>query len=94
MIFDDNTYGVVNWADVILADEEAAKYVSGIAFHWYSNNNSTDAVLDTLHKKHPEYFLLNTEACVLKPPIYGSWDWAEKYAFDIIRVSLSRISKD
>ena len=90
MIYDDNTPHLLNWADVILADKDAAKYVSGISFHWYFK--ASDAVLDTLYKKHPEYFRLNTEACFLKPPIHGTWDWAEKYAFDIIRVSLSNIS--
>ena len=90
MIYDDNTPHLLNWANVILADKDAAKYVSGISFHQYFK--ASDAVLDTLYKKHPEYFRLNTEACVIHDVIYGSWQWAEKYAFDIISVSLSKIS--
>jgi glucosylceramidase len=63
--------------------------VSGIAFHWYANNEHTDQTLDAVHQKFPQFFLLNTEACIIHSPIIGSWSWAERYAFDIIRVCIS-----
>ncbi len=93
MIYDENTYNprMIEWADTILSDKDAAKWVSGIAFHWYANNGKTGETLDTLHQKFPQFFLLNTEACIIKPPIVGDWSWAESYAFDIIRVCISRL---
>ncbi len=91
MIYDENTFipRMIEWADTILLDKDAAKWVSGIAFHWYYNNEHTDQILDTLHTKFPQIFLLSTEACIIQTPIIGSWDWAERYAFDIIRVCIS-----
>jgi glucosylceramidase len=91
MIYDENTFNprMIEWADTILSDKDAAKWVSGIAFHWYANNEHTGQTLDTMHEKFPQFFLLNTEACIIKPPIIGSWSWAERYAFDIIRVCIS-----
>jgi glucosylceramidase len=91
MIYDENTYNprMIEWADTILSDKDAAKWVSGIAFHWYLNTEKTGETLDTLHQKFPQFFLLNTEACILTHPIIGNWTWAERYAFDIIRVCIS-----
>jgi len=85
MIFDENRGPLVEWADTILNDKNASKYVSGIAFHWYSNNDKNLVNLDTTHQKHPEYFLLASEACLggNKPNI-GNWNNGEWYAFDII----------
>ena len=35
MILDDQRMFLPQWADVILGDKDAAKYVSGVAVHWY-----------------------------------------------------------
>lgn len=37
MIMDDQRYLMPLWPKVILGDSDAAKYVWGIAFHWYGN---------------------------------------------------------
>jgi glucosylceramidase len=79
------------WADTILKDKEAAQYVSGIAFHWYSNSRTSewpDILLDNIHNKYPNHFLLSSEACHLEGVGTGRWDFGEHYAHDIIRVSL------
>jgi glucosylceramidase len=93
MIYDENTYNprMIEWADTILSDKDAAKWVSGIAFHSYANNEKTGETFDTLHQKFPHVFLLSTEVCILKPMI-GDWSWAERYAIDIIRVCISGLT--
>jgi glucosylceramidase len=91
MIYDENTFypTMIGWADTILSDKDAAKWVSGIAIHWYANNEKTGEALDFLNQRFPQFFLLNTEACIIRTPIFGDWSWAESYAFDIIRVCIS-----
>ena len=39
LIYDQNRDGLEHWADVILSDEETAKYVYGSAVHWYESTN-------------------------------------------------------
>ena len=43
-----------------------------------------DGFLTEIHKNYSQFFTLNTEACGAD---YGRWGGAEKYAYDIIRVS-------
>jgi glucosylceramidase len=90
MIYDDNTYNpvMIEWANTILSDKDAAKWVSGIAFHSYYIDEKTGETFDTLHQKFPQFFLLSTEICILRP-LFGDWSGAESYAIDIIRVCVS-----
>jgi hypothetical protein len=74
-------------------DKEVAKYVSGLAFHWYENTAENINILDKTNEKYPNLFLLSTEAGVgwekNKTLIsLGNWTNFEKYAFDIITVSI------
>ena len=85
MIQDDQRNTLIKWADVVLADKDAAKYVSGIAFHWYANGNNPPTILDKVHDAHPQYFILNTESSLPEPKL-GRWENAEEYAYDIITV--------
>ncbi|CAG2165933.1 unnamed protein product [Oppiella nova] len=88
MIYDDNTNTLKDYVKPIMGDKEAAKYVSGIAYHWYGNTpmgGFPDQFLTEVHKNYSEVFLLNTEACHLDGPELGRWDYAERYAYDIIR---------
>ena len=77
-----------------MADAEAAKYVDGVGFHWYSTMYgavNTYPRLSETHSKHPNLFLLGTEACegfipVLdQGPKAGLWDRAAHYASDILK---------
>jgi glucosylceramidase len=89
MVYDDNTNYLKDFVKPIMEDKEAAKYVSGIAYHWYGNTpmgGFPDQFLTEVHKNYSEVFLLNTEACHLDGPELGRWDYAERYAYDIIRV--------
>ncbi|CAG2182964.1 unnamed protein product, partial [Oppiella nova] len=89
MIFDDQRSQIYNWAKTILTDKEAAKYVSGVAFHWYENSVENIPNLDKSHEVDPSKFILNTEACEEwrghdKHVYLGSWDAFERYANDIL----------
>jgi glucosylceramidase len=91
MIFDNNVGDLQKWSDSILDDKDAAKWVSGIAFHWYRNSRTTgypDTILDSIHQKHQNHFLISSEACNLEGVGNGKWDIGEAYAHDIIRVSI------
>ena len=93
MIHDDQRDTLVNWTHTVLSDKEAAKYVSGIAFHWYHNDRAPVEILDQVAAAFPDYFILNTEACIeTKNPkkevlSLGEWEQGERYAYDIITVS-------
>lgn len=51
MMLDDCRNFVESWADTILGDNQTAKYVSGIAVHWYSEGQTAPDVLTATHKK-------------------------------------------
>ncbi|KAK5972474.1 Glucosylceramidase, partial [Trichostrongylus colubriformis] len=89
MINDDQRFNLPQWADTILGDPEAAKYVAGVAVHWYEDNEVPASVLTTTHNRHPDFFILATEACegylpTQGKPVLGDWGRAETYANDII----------
>ena len=93
MIYDFNREDLVKFSSTVLRDKEAAKYVSGIAFHWYGNGNAPPQLLDTLAKEFPDHFLFNTEASVMDANRghgdilhLGNWGSGEAYANDIITV--------
>jgi len=91
MIFDDSAQYFNSWMDTILSDKEAAKYVTGIAYHWYGNHRMSgfpEKELEALHQKYPNFFTLNTEASLPGDNPNGRWDFGEWYAYDIIRVSI------
>jgi len=50
----------------LMSDEEAAKYVDGIAVHWYLDTLFPPSLLDRTHNNFPDKFILATEACVGK----------------------------
>ncbi|XP_063847290.1 lysosomal acid glucosylceramidase-like [Scylla paramamosain] len=75
----------------ILQDPEAARYVTGLAFHWYHDQSVSPDVLDHAHLLFPDKDLLYTEACIEsggvashQPVVLGSWTRAERYAQNII----------
>lgn len=92
MIHDDQRFRMINNTHVILSDKEAAKYVSGIAFHWYGNLLAGPEVLDQIANQFPNNFILSTESSFIidKRPKedlpLGNWENGERYAYDIITV--------
>lgn len=84
MIVDDQRYTLPFYTSKILGDKDAAKYVSGIAFHWYGNWLAPISILDKMHKSYPKQFLFASEATVLGVPKLGNWEGGEQYASDIL----------
>lgn len=90
LILDDQRLLLPYWAKVVLSDLHAAKYIHGIAVHWYFDAlGPADLTLGTTHKLFPDYFLFATEACNGFLPWergvqLGSWDRGNKYSHSII----------
>lgn len=89
MIYDDQMPQMKTFTETVMADEEAAKFVSGVAFHWYHNDRADRNDMDKLNEKFPNLFLLATEACEEwkndpKKVHLGSWHLMNRYANDII----------
>lgn len=81
MVWDHNKESVYERAKVILTDTEAAKYIWGIGFHWYSGDHFE--ALDAVHQKYPNKKLIHTEGC-RGISEKGIWDTGERYGHDII----------
>jgi O-glycosyl hydrolase len=71
-----------------LGDPDANKVVDGIALHWYGDGNTLPSLLTEIHEKFPDKFLLYTEACILSPPVLGSWKDGNSYMHYIINVRI------
>ncbi len=53
------------WADVIYADPDSAKYVSGAAVHWYESTFKVyEDILERVHDKYPQHSIIHTEGCI------------------------------
>lgn len=65
LIYDQNRDGLEHWANVILADKEAAKFVYGSAVHWYESTNKVyEDVFERVNEKFPDKAILHTEGCI------------------------------
>ncbi len=65
LIYDQNRDGIEEWTDVIFADEETAKYVYGVAIHWYESTEKVyEDVLERVNSTFPDMAIINTEACI------------------------------
>lgn len=85
---DDNKGYAPNWARAVLDDKEAAKYVSGIAVHWYMNDEYEN--MDFLSRNYPDKFIMSSEGCNGYLPFQlhalpGDWDRGVAYLFDMIK---------
>ncbi|MFO7448148.1 MAG: glycoside hydrolase family 30 protein [Ignavibacteriaceae bacterium] len=82
LIYDQNRDELKRWADIILNDTDAAKYVWGTAVHWYSSTNSWyPEVLNEVHEKFPDKHLMHTEGCVdAEVPVWqdDKWYWSKE----------------
>lgn len=73
---------LIEWAQVIYNDREAAGFVDGFAIHWY--NSTFDWFPESLNFTHslaPEKYLIQTEACVdAEVPHWqdDNWYWREE----------------
>ena len=82
VIWDHNRDLMVERANTVLSDPEAAKYVWGTGFHWYGED-CFDHV-QQVHDAWPDKQLLFTEGCQEGGPHTGSWALGERYARSMI----------
>jgi glucosylceramidase len=82
VIWDHNRDWMVERANVMFSDPEAAKYVWGTGFHWYGED-AFDHV-QQVHDAWPDKQLLFTEGCQEGGPHTGSWKLGERYARSMI----------
>lgn len=93
MIYDDNIVtsqgNIEEFANTVLSDKDANKYVAGVAYHWYAQH-ADKKMLDRIAKKYTNKFLLSTEACEewhgkKNHVMLGHWATFDRYADDIIK---------
>ena len=82
LIYDQNRDQVRQWADTILGDPEAAKYVYGTAVHWYSSTIEWyPTELTYVHDTWPTKQIIQTEGCIdSEVPVWqdDAWYWSKK----------------
>lgn len=91
--YDQNRVGLPEWVDEMYRDDKVSKYFAGTAIHWYeSTYDYFPDQLQYAHKKAPDKFLIQTEACVdseiphwnddawywKKEATDWGWDWASE----------------
>lgn len=97
----DDSLGFVNLQiPAILEDPDVQKYVSGVAFHWYTSGsivsyNKLASLYDSIKDKVE--FMIMSEACTGSQPMdkkvdLGSWDRGQAYADDIMQDLLRQTS--
>ena len=65
LVYDQNRDGLEEWADTILSDNDTAKFVYGIAVHWYESTNKVyEDVLQKVHDKYPDFPIIHTEGTI------------------------------
>jgi glucosylceramidase len=91
--YDQNRAGLPEWVDAMYKDKNTAEYFAGTAIHWYeSTYDFFPEALQYAHKKAPNKYLIQTEACVdsevphwnddawywKKEATDWGWDWASE----------------
>jgi glucosylceramidase len=69
-------------AAAVLDDPAAAKYLWGLALHWYVSNDFDAAA--RVHARHPDKPILFTEGCWEGGSAIGAWEHGEGYAHQMI----------
>ncbi len=83
LFWDHNKERMVERAKVMLSDADAAKYIHGIALHWYSGDHFEQ--LEIFNKLFPEKDIVFSEGCVIRNrSLTDPTGIAEKYAHDMI----------
>jgi glucosylceramidase len=84
MGWDYNRGIMYQWAKVVYGDPEAAKFIWGMGYHWYSGDHFDNPRL--VHETFPDKKLLFTEGCLF--PFdwnkIDNWNWGEQYARSMI----------
>ncbi|KAJ1438750.1 O-glycosyl hydrolase family 30-domain-containing protein [Ochromonadaceae sp. CCMP2298] len=87
--FDHNKDHLLNWTKALI-DGQAAKFVDGMAFHWYSAVGRTEDgtmgydVVNASHHYAPHALLVGSEACSCPGVELGNWMRAERVGHDVM----------
>jgi glucosylceramidase len=89
VVWDHNRDLLVQRANTIFSDPEAAKYAWGIGFHWYETWSGGAPMYENVgkvHEAYPDKNLLFTEGCNEKfdSNKYQFWNNAERYGSSMI----------
>jgi len=89
MVWDHNRDLILQRAQTILDDPAAAKYVWGVAFHWYEDWSGGTQMYDNValvHQLYPTKHLLFTEGTPANfdSTAYGRWSLGEAYGRSMI----------
>ncbi len=82
LIWDHNRDRIYERAKITLADPQTAKYVWGIAFHWYTGEQFVN--VEKTYREFPDKPLIFTEGCIEGGVQLGKWDRGEFYAHHMI----------
>lgn len=82
LIWDHNRDIMVERAETVLKDPDAAKYVWGTGFHWYVSEEFEN--VGKVHDLFPDKGLLFTEGCQEGGVHFNSWKTGERYARNMI----------
>ena len=80
--WDHNRSGLEERAVVMLGNPDSAKYLAGLALHWYQQEDF--AASSRVLKRFPNTQILFTEGCVEGGPHLDEWEPAERYARNMI----------
>jgi glucosylceramidase len=80
--WDHNRSGLMERAQVLLGDHRSAKYLAGLAIHWYQQEDF--AASRRVLEQFPNAQVLFTEGCVEGGPHRDEWEPAERYARNIV----------
>jgi len=89
MVWDHNRDLIFQRASVVLGDPEAAKYIWGMAFHWYETWTKSGMQFDNLRlvkEAFPKTNLVFSEGCVEKYSLDSiqSWSNGERYGHSMV----------
>jgi glucosylceramidase len=84
LVWDHNRTMMYQRAQCILDDPDAAKYVWGVAFHWYVNDTFDN--VKRVKEAYPNMNVLLTEGCIgpFDMKQIGDWRFGETYAKSMI----------
>lgn len=95
IVHDHNRDTLFVRARTIFSDPAAARFIWGVAFHWYGDprfewwpDPAGQACFDNVRRVHelrPETHLIMSEACQEMGPKLGDWQVGERYAESIIK---------
>ncbi|ATC63555.1 glycosyl hydrolase [Nibricoccus aquaticus] len=85
VIWDHNRTWIFQRAQAALNDPEAAKYIWGVGFHWYSDDAFDNVRL--VKETYPQTHLLFTEGCNFPydRTKLSDWNWGELYGRSMIK---------